>query len=507
MINSFATYSREYGGRVLVLFLLFLLALYQFYELGIGGLAVICLSPFLILFVYLAFRNQLFSFWLLFIFNYIVQFLTRESLLPGAIPMSLYNEALELLLLAIAIIDTRKDYHFERTQNLMLPALLIWCAYCTLQLLNDTCALGIDVGGWYTKARLLAFQLVLIHIIFCIYVSTPEILMKYLKIWAYFSIFASLWCWKQQHIGMTQAETAFLNGRGRGTHMVSGIIRYFSIFSDAATYGCCMGASAVAFYIFGITSRIKKDKIFFIATGLITTWAFFASGTRTALACFIIGFALYIFLSKSFQIAIPVSIIFGLFVAILAFTDIGQGNNQIRRMRSAFNKNDASANVRTSNQQAIKKYIRDAPWGLGLAVNYENVPANNKYKKLSTIPPDSTWVYFWVQTGIIGLSVFLASTAIMFIGACWIVLFKLRNRAIQGIGAGLCCAFLAIQVGGYMNMILLQFPNSLLFYGGLAIVYILPFLEPQWIELENKRYEEEKEQKRIKLEKKLAKRV
>ena len=505
--NRISEYAHENGGRALILILLFLLALYQFYTAGIGGLAIICLSPFIILFVYIALKHGMFSFWLLFLINYLVQFLSRESFLPSSIPMSLYNEALELLLLAIAIIDTRKDFPFQRSQNVMLFALLIWSSYCTLQILNDTCDLGIDIGGWYTKARLLAFQLVLIHLIMSIYISSPEILLKYLKIWGVFTIFAAVWCWKQQHIGFTAQESAFLNGRGRATHYVSGIIRYFSIFSDAACFGCTMASSAAAFIVFSITSKIKKDRIFFLISGVCAIWAFFASGTRTALFCFIAGMSLYIVLSKSFKIAIPVSIIFGIFIFILAFTDIGQGNNQIRRMRSGFNKNDASANVRTLNQQAIKKYIKDAPWGIGLSVNYENVPANNKYKKLSTIPPDSTWVYFWVQTGIIGLSVFLTTTAIIFISACWIVFFKLKNKFVQGVGSGLCCAFLSIQVGGYANVILLQFPNSLLFYGGLSIVYILPYLEPQWVKFEESRYIEQEVKKRIKLEKKLAKRV
>ena len=50
-------------------------------------------------------------------------------------------------------------------------------------------------------------------------------------------------------------------------------------------------------------------------------------------------------------------------------------------------------------------------------------------------------------------------------------------------------------------------PNCLTFYGGLAIVYVLPYLEPAWIEMENKMYERQEEKKRIKREKKLASRV
>ena len=86
-------------------------------------------------------------------------------------------------------------------------------------------------------------------------------------------------------------------------------------------------------------------------------------------------------------------------------------------------------------------------------------------------------------------------------------MFRLRSPSLIGIGGGLCSAFVAIQLGGYANQVLMQFPNCLTFYGGLAIVYILPYIEPEWIKLEERRYAEQEEKKRIKLEKKLAKRV
>ena len=92
-------------------------------------------------------------------------------------------------------------------------------------------------------------------------------------------------------------------------------------------------------------------------------------------------------------------------------------------------------------------------------------------------------------------------------GACYVVMFRLENPSLIGIGGGLCSAFVAIQLGGYANQVLFQFPNSLTFYGGLSIVYILPYLEPAWIEYEKKQLAEQEERKRLKLEKKLASRV
>jgi hypothetical protein len=155
----------------------------------------------------------------------------------------------------------------------------------------------------------------------------------------------------------------------------------------------------------------------------------------------------------------------------------------------------------------MKKYMKDAPWGIGLGMGNDNVPANNKFNRMATIAPDSEYVFIWLRTGKIGITIFVITTIIMFVGGCYIVLYRLTSPTLIGIGGGLCAAFAAIQFGGYANQVLMQFPNCLIFYGGLTIVYILPYLEPAWIEYENKRLAEQEEKKRLKLEKKLASRV
>ena len=509
MTNTITTYSRENGGRVLILFLLFLLAIFQLINAGFSSFAIICLLPITIPIIYIAFSWKMAIFWFLFFTNYFIQFFNKNQLLPHGIPMSLYNELLEIILLAIVIIDQRYYTHFERILNLMFLAILIWCGFCTIELFNDTCDLGINLGNWYTGARMMAFQILYAFLVCILFITCPDSLNKYLKLWACLCIFSFIWTWKQQHIGFTPAESIWMETRGRTTHILNGgtLIRYFSTFNDAASYGCNAAASGVAFFIFAITSKIKMDRYFYFATAILITWGMFASGTRTSIFCMIAGFIVFLVLSKSIRIIIPSAIIGGFLLALLIFTNIGQGNQQIRRMRSAFNKNDASANVRDINKAAIRKYIVDAPWGIGIGSGYENIPANNKFRKLSTIPPDSEYVYIWVHTGPIGLTVFILTTILMLLGACCIVFFRLKNRSLIGIGAGLCSAFVAIHVGGYANGILLGFPNCFLFYGGLAIVYTLPFIEPSWIELENKRFAEQEEKKRIKLENKFASRV
>ncbi len=503
--NRISEYAHENGGRVIILLLLFLLAIYEFLHSGLSIFAIVCISPIFVLIGYSIFKWKMGAFWGLIIANYFVSF--KNIHIP--VPISLVDEAIELLLIAIAIIDTRTQIHFERTFNIMLFAISIWFGFCLVEIFNDTCGLGININAWFTGARLMALHLVWILIVFSLYITSPRILIRYLKIWAYLSLFSAFWTWKMAYIGLTSAETSFLYGAGMNTHLLQAgtLIRYWSTFSDAANYGCNAASSALAFIIFGITSKIRKDKTFFILVSIAVIWGMFQSGTRTAMLCMVGGFGVFLILSKSFRIMVPSAIVGAILLGLLIFTNIGNGNQQIRRMRSAFDKKDASANVRDINKAAITKYMKDAPWGIGIGMYTDNIPTWNKFKLLSEIPPDSEYVFIWVRTGVIGVSIFALCMIIILAGGSYIVLFRLKNKSLIGIGGGLCAAFTSIQLGGYANQVIYQYPNGVTFFGGMAIVYLLPYIEREWIEYEQQRLAIQEEKKRLKLEKKLAKRV
>ena len=507
MTGIVKSYAHEHGGRVGLLFLLFLLAIYNFITAGFTTFAIVCTTPLIIAFIYVAFNWKHVIFWVLIIINYFIQFLSKNQWMPSTLPMSVYNELFEIILIMVALIDIRKEQNFGRAVNMMLFAVLLWTFLCAIEVFNNTCGLGINVSGWFSGIRLMAFQLVYFVVIFALYIDSPKALTIYLRLWAGLALFSVFWTWKQQNIGFTHAEQMWLNAEGARTHIVNGIIRYFSTFNDAANYGCNAAATSVAYFIFALTTKVKTDRILFLITGAAVLWGMFASGTRVAMACFFAGLMVYIFLSKSVKLAVPI-IIFGLTAFILlAFTNIGQGNSQIRRMRSVFNKSDASANVRDINKATMAKYLKDAPWGIGIGVGNGDVPARNKYVVMSYIAPDSEYVFIWIHTGKIGVTVFAISMILMLVGACWVVLFRLKNKSLVGIGAGLCCAFAAIQLGAYGNQVLYQYPNGLIFFGGLAIVYVLPYLEKDWEMHEQTKLAKQEEKKRLKLEKKLASRV
>ena len=275
--------SKDNGGRVALLFLLFLLALYQFYSSGFSAFAVVCLIPVIVLVMVATFRYGMFLFWSLIIVNYFVQLKDVHMPIPTSVP----NEIIEMLaLMAFAIIDV-KNNHFERAANAMMVALAVWCGFCTLEVMNDTCNVGIDVGAWYTVARMIGYQLLYIFLVFSLYLTTPKLLMRYLVLWGCLALFASFWVWKQKTFGFTTAETVDCRTRGRTTHILQGgtLIRYFSIYSDAANFGIGMAATAVPLSSFGITSKIKQDTVVLPHSRHCCAWGMFPSGTRTAIFC------------------------------------------------------------------------------------------------------------------------------------------------------------------------------------------------------------------------------
>ena len=216
------------GGRVLLLLLLFIISIYGFINSGFTFFSIIISIPILIFLIVIAFKNSMFTFWVLIGVNFILQW--KNSPLPLGIPMSLYNEMFEVILIAIAVIDT-KNTKFERCGNIMLLTLIVWCGYCTLEVLNDTCNIGLDIGLWYGSARMMAYQLLYAFIVFTLYISNPKIFIRYLFVWGILSLFAVFWVWKQKFIGLNEAENYFLQGRGRSTHLIQGgtLIRYWSI--------------------------------------------------------------------------------------------------------------------------------------------------------------------------------------------------------------------------------------------------------------------------------------
>ncbi len=178
----------------------------------------------------------------------------------------------------------------------------------------------------------------------------------------------------------------------------------------------------------------------------------------------------------------------GLFAFLLAFvflkfTTIGQENYQIRRMRTVFDKEDASFLVRLENQQKIKNYMGKRPFGggVGTAGNWGQRFSPDTF--LADTPTDSWYVRIWAECGIIGLILHLAMLIYILI-KCWlIILYKLKDPEIKQIMIALVSGYAGILLTSYGNGVLGQMPTGVLIYLSWAFIFISPKLEREKLKL------------------------
>lgn len=422
-------------------------------------------------------EGQLCKTWyLLFIGNFFIMGLIRYVSIP--LPVSLAVEILYLACIINVMSDSKNKGNSNRFTGAMLGIYTPWLVYSILEVGNMSSEIdfGTIASRWFAEVRTMGFQ-VLYGMLICaaIFIKKEQIKTVY-KIWGLCIIICTVKTLIQQYIGFDNAENQFLV-TARNTHFVNGIIRYFSLFSDAANYGCNMAATTAVFGAVTLSCKLKKEKTFFAIVTCCALYGMMASGTRTGIFVLGIGAVVYAILSKRISALVTTAIVGGAFFAILMFTNIGQGNNMIRRMRSAFSKDDASMSVREMNQQAMLSYINELPLGLGAGIRGGDVPQSNKNYFLSVVAPDSTWVYVNIHYGHIGKYLFLFSFLGMCFYAGYIVFFRIRDPELRGLLAGLTSGATAMVVAGYANQIQLQYPNCFLFFGQLMIVYLGPDID------------------------------
>jgi positive regulator of sigma E activity len=215
------------------------------------------------------------------------------------------------------------------------------------------------------------------------------------------------------------------------------------------------------------------------------------SGTRSAVAVPLGALITVAALSHNLKITVS-TVIFMIFLYFFfSFTQIGDGNQYIRKMRSAFHPSeDPSYIVRVQNREKIKTLMINKPIGYGLGLSK---PGLYKSKERMPYPPDSFLVSIWVETGYIGLALFLAVHLLFFIWAAWVLLFKVKSKRVRG----LITAWLGMAVGffisAYVNDVM-QYPNPIVVYTGFALCIAAPYIDKNECskthqELENKNIE------------------
>jgi teichuronic acid biosynthesis protein TuaE len=461
-------YEENLRGRLKYIFVFLSILTFTIVLLKFGWIQAIAISfiPLLLFAVIQLVKVPIYALFCVFIVNYFIMGVLRY--IPG-LQGGMVIDGLLLVTIFILLI-----YCFANPipwRNLMNPLTIltgIWLVYCSILIFNPETSLDF----WAAGVRSLAVYFFVFPVLITVLLNKYKYLKLFLFIWSVLTLSAIVKSLIQKFIGFDSAELYWLHVTGGSrTHIISTGVRYFSFFTDAASFGCNMGMSMVVFGVTALYIRSKPLRIFYITVALLAAYAMMISGTRAAIFVPFAGFATFLFLSKQWKIMIPGLVLIMLLFVFFKFTYIGHGNAEIRRMRSAFNATeDASFMLRQQNQEKMRTFMKTHPFGVGIGKAKRAVPGDYMYQ----LPTDTTFVYIWVETGIIGLTIFLTIFLYAFLRGSYILWFRIQDRELKGLLSALLGGIAGMLVSSYGNEMLQQFPNGPTVYMCLAFVLLGP---------------------------------
>ncbi|WP_128547085.1 O-antigen ligase family protein [Larkinella soli] len=381
-------------------------------------------------------------------------------LLPVDAPVGIAIDAIVGLTLMSTFLNGKR-MQWERLKKPAFFLILIWFIYNVLELFNPEAPYR---PAWFLHIRSFSWNWLLVAII----VLVNPIQRKDIKIlvnsWLFWSVLAAFWAFKQQYVGLTAGEQAWLDNGNAKTHVLFGQLRSFSFYSDAAQFGAEMAGVTLVSIIRIFEEKNWLSKALFFVLALVFFWGYAVSGTRSALFVLLAGFPFYLLLKRDF-----VKLLIGVCAALpllflLMYTSVGSSNYQVQRMRSAVTPmNDPSFLLRLENQRKIAAHLERLPFGAGIGTSADGGARFSPWHWAAQIAPDSWYVELWMETGRVGLTLYLCMLA-AFIGVGAYHVLRLKDPWLVKIMFAFLAEFFGIAVMGYSNPVLGQFPTSSLIY-------------------------------------------
>jgi len=366
--------------------------------------------------------------------------------------------------------------------NLVLLS-LIWFLYSVGELANPQ---AISRTAWFYAMRGMSlYMLLLIPLVFLVFNRSKD-LMLFLYIWGIFSILSSLKAFQQMNFGPDSFEQFWLDTGGAVTHLLLGELRAWGFYSDAGQFGAAQAHAGVLGTILFIHLKDPKKKIFFLIVALTGYYGMMVSGTRGAIIVPGAGLAFYLIHRKNLFVIILGSLILFFFYAFFRYTTIGESNQYVRRMRTAFFPQDnASLQVRLQNRALLSTYLADKPFGGGIGSAGDWGKRFSPQGFLSQVATDSWYVQIWAEQGIVGLILHLAITFFIVLKGSYILMYRIRDPELFGILSACICGIVGIMGASYGNGVFGQLPTGIIIYISMAYIFLGPKLDEEFIKIKS----------------------
>lgn len=411
---------------------------------------------------------------LLVILGFFVTGLARYITAPWGLTM---DALLVLIYIALFFKGFAEKIKWSKAKSSLTLLVSIWMGYIFLQIGNPEAE---SIQAWFYAMRGVAlYQFLSIPLLFLLFNKQKD-LNTFFIIWGLLSLLGTLKGFQQFHFGVDPFEQRWLNQGGAQTHILFGKLRVFSFYSDAGQFGASQAQSGV---VFGILALFKKGnlklKAFFILVAFTGFFGMLISGTRGAIAVPALGGVTFLILKKNTKILVLGSVVGMAIFIFFAYTNIGQGNAEIRRMRTAFDPNDASLQVRLDNQNKLKNYMAVRPFGGGVGATGNWGQRFTPHTFLANTATDSWYVMIWADTGVVGLVYYLFMLFFILITGAYHVMFRIQDEGLKGQITALTCGMAGIMLASYGNGVFGQMPTGMIMYVSMVFMFISPKIDQQ----------------------------
>jgi putative inorganic carbon (hco3(-)) transporter len=384
------------------------------------------------------------------------------------VPVGLATQIMFLFLLIVLLIKRRiqTTIQFKYFSNPINYIIIITQLYVLIQAFNPDMH---SIQGWLIVFRG-ALAIIVVYLVTLLIVDEPHFIRTFFFCWIALATISALYACYQEWIKIPAYVLNWIHAteeRYRLIYIV-GHYRKFSVLSDPSAFGNFMAISALTSIILAFRPTSTLKRIILLICTIFLLLAMGYSGTRTSVAMFIAGLVLYILMTINNRGTLIFAVTASLSFAFLIFGPI-HGNSTINRIRSTFDTEDKSLNVRDTNRKSIQTYIYEHPIGGGVMTTGDAGMKYNPNHRLAGFPPDSGLLKTALELGWIGLIIEL----LLYIIALVLGIrnfYHTKNISNKYYYLAICVMLFSVVVGSYAQSIQTQIPLMTVFFPCLAFI-------------------------------------
>ncbi len=343
---------------------------------------------------------------------------------------------------------------------------MVWVFYNLIQVLNPWA--GSQMAWLYTVRSMAG--LVLLYFVACFAFNNLRTIYWTLKLILGLAFLSALYGLKQEFLGFTNAEMAWLYSDPERFQLIFqwSRLRIFSFFSDPTNFGIYMSYTGTLCFtlLMGPFRPWQKMLLGFAGFCMFLSMAY--AGSRTPFVLVPFGFIVFTLLTLSRRIIMVMGC---MLVLGVGFMMKSTSSAVVYRIQSAFDptKSDDTVKVCFDNHKLFQPFIYRHPFGAGLGSSGLGGRRFTPDSFLASFAHDSGFVRIAVELGWIGLILYCLFLFTAVRTAIYYFL-RVRNPKIKAIYLSITCMLFQLTLANYPQEAIVQLPTSIIFYVSLAMV-------------------------------------